>query len=551
MVRGHKNKFFKSYQLRLEKVDLTSRSWWRPNGASAHDAGEFEVGRYSCESRQCSVCNKSCKEIFKQGWTCLNKDCLELFKFPKVPSMENSDFDQLEYNENFLRERTEFGGIQFQRQLIPELPEVNDHNLGSEKEFKQGIVCRVCGCCCRRIKWEGWFCENPTCNFTHNLPLRMVSLENIAAENGKVKLKYRKTKFVHDKVLKIRMEPPMSTCKVTTYFLPDDDRGDGFIGSVTRIRPEAGVLQRQGGINELYSQFQEFDLGLERRGAKNAGGRIEELTSHFNVNYGAPYKFGVVVKTTTGLPDARPPIVETLLRLDWAGRTAASQTIELIQDKKLSVGKDVIPSQSKQFNELLVLGYFEGSNIRPHDDGERELGPTVATLSLGSTSVMKFIPKKGVKISDDNTNKEAKTANNEPAREKPAKNTSVLSLILKHGDILVMHGARIQERYLHSVSNLGKHRFAMTCRYIRPETIPNEEQRNLAEVNGKLSDDWSGIQYDGEDDRFVSRTTGKKVTCPGFVEQSNQDHAHQAEPIEHRAQSGDIQTQDSSSTPTL
>ncbi|KAF3017542.1 hypothetical protein E8E14_013035 [Neopestalotiopsis sp. 37M] len=61
--------------------------------------------------------------------------------------------------------------------------------------------------------------------------------------------------------------------------------------------------------------------------------------------------------------------------------------------------------ESKAFNELLALGYFESSTISYHDDGEKDLGPTVATLSLGSPSIKRFRPKKKSPIGEDRKKK--------------------------------------------------------------------------------------------------------------------------------------------------
>jgi len=70
-----------------------------------------------------------------------------------------------------------------------------------------------------------------------------------------------------------------------------------------------------------------------------------------------------------------------------------------------------------------------------HDDGEAELGPTVAALALGSPSLMKFRPKKrsgfGLPM----------TGGRSPQY------MDVLEVPMKHGDMMVMHGSRIQGLY--------------------------------------------------------------------------------------------------------
>jgi hypothetical protein len=72
-------------------------------------------------------------------------------------------------------------------------------------------------------------------------------------------------------------------------------------------------------------------------------------------------------------------------------------------------------------------------SVQFHDDGEKELGPTVAALSLGSPSLMKFRPK--FKWKDFPVEKLTKTYK------------IVLEVPMKHGDIMVMHGKAIQRYY--------------------------------------------------------------------------------------------------------
>ncbi|KAI2781474.1 hypothetical protein F4815DRAFT_492668 [Daldinia loculata] len=485
------------YMVRLEKAVLTSRSWWAPRGVSAPEAGEFGVGEYTCTSSACTTCQNPSKEIFEQGWTCLNTQCPRFFEFATL-----LDVNDLKYNVTFLRERTKYSGIPIDDERIPALPSDGKNTFGSEKEYKQGILCPKCGCCSRRIKWDGWYCENAECDFTHTVPIKMTPLDRIKDENKKVKSKKAAPITHYNNRVKVH-KTTIGGQKLKTFFLPDEDR-DSYIGTITRIRPTEEAISREGGLNDLYLHLQKEDLKLERRPAKNPGCRVEELTSHFSGNFGAPYKFGVVVKTTTSFEDAPTPILETLLRLTWGGKAAVEASGKLIRDKEINVPGDSIPSTFEAYNEQLVLGYFEKSKISAHDDGEKELGPNVASLSLGSPSVIKFSPKRGIDIGD-------------PIDLGKKKRGSFLSVKLKHGDMLVMHGEQIQKLYLHAVEPRGKHRFALTCRHIRPDTIPDEEQRALSTTTGKVPDRWTAIRYNGEEDQFESRATGEVVACPGTV----------------------------------
>lgn len=69
-------------------------------------------------------------------------------------------------------------------------------------------------------------------------------------------------------------------------------------------------------------------------------------------------------------------------------------------------------------------------NSQFHDDGEKELGPTVATLSLGSPAIMNFRGKKKAGFGGEK-------------KDRPI----MLSFRLQHGDTVIMHGTRIHQYY--------------------------------------------------------------------------------------------------------
>jgi hypothetical protein len=105
-----------------------------------------------------------------------------------------------------------------------------------------------------------------------------------------------------------------------------------------------------------------------------------------------------------------------------------------------------------EFNEMLSVGYFENSKmgvsfppypardlclqLKYHDDGEKTLGPTVASISVGCSSIMQWRPKASVNVC-------GKTKTNNKRKEKK----EVLKILLEHGDIMIMHGAKIQKLY--------------------------------------------------------------------------------------------------------
>ncbi|KAI0975589.1 hypothetical protein F4678DRAFT_456941 [Xylaria arbuscula] len=470
---------FNQYVIRLQKIDLNSVSWWMPQDKEQDNMST--VGQFNCRTLLCQSCEIQSKEIFEQGWCCLQATCQKFFHF----SSSDVDINNLQYHENFLNERTTWASKKTLQSLLPGLPTLTANKFGSEAEFKRGIICPTCKIPIRRISWNGWTCEK-ACGFKLSMPPKDIDMKLVHEET---QLAFRgKTKFfeVDDRIS--RVSHSVAGFEVTSFYLPNVPQNCDkarFIGSVTIFRPTESTLERNGGLNDLFHEVQEAarmgDVELQRHPALCRGSHMEELTSHFSCNMGADYKFGVAVKTSSGFETAPAPVMKALSRLTWGGATAVALTADHVAKTGLSVDSFSMPDQFIDFNEQLMLGYFGGSQIGFHDDGEKELGPTVATLSLGSPSVMRFRGKK--KSGFKNT---------------AGKGGVMLSFVLEHGDIVIMHGTKIHQYYDHAVNASGIRRFALTCRYIRPEMIQDPERREQAIVNGKVPVFWQKQTYTGE-----------------------------------------------------
>ncbi|RYC60024.1 hypothetical protein CHU98_g6177 [Xylaria longipes] len=470
------------YMVRLQSIDLNSKAWWLPQGQERTDT--YAIGDFYCRHFICQSCDISSKEIFTEGWCCLKATCPKFFQFLNSAV----DFNTLQYNENFLNERKQWVSKIPLVALVPGLPVMKGKHYGSESKFKRGIMCPTCKFASRRISWDGWKCEYG-CGFELSMVPRDVPMVKIHIEaRGTMKQKGRKFFEIDDRIGFANHN--IAGYKVTSFYLPNTPQNlnlgkEEFIGSVTIFRPIKSTLERHGGLDDLFQEIQEStrvgDVKLRRHPAFCRGSHMEELTSQFSCNMGADYKFGVVVETSNGFDTAPPPVMKALSRLTWSGATAVALTTDHVAKSKLSVDSDSMPGHFIDFNEQLLLGYFEDSQISFHDDGEKELGPTVATLSLGSPSIMRFRGKKKAGFEDT-----------------IGAHRVMLSFILEHGDMVIMHGTKIHQHYEHAVYAKGVRRYALTCRYIRPEMIPDPERREKAIVNGKVPHYWQKQAYGGE-----------------------------------------------------
>ncbi|KAH9034181.1 hypothetical protein EDB84DRAFT_1595479 [Lactarius hengduanensis] len=194
-----------------------------------------------------------------------------------------------------------------------------------------------------------------------------------------------------------------------------------------RVHLISGHPSINGKADEVFQQYQD----------QAADGKIQFrrwplrnlLSNYFSQNTGAPYQYIGGAERTTPLKDGAPAVLGAL---------------HLIQHRiETTLG------MREDFNEVLSAAYMEKQKMAFHSDSERGLGPVVASLSLGSTAEMHFRLQSKYTVPGD--------------RRKVA-----MSLILRHGDILVMEGAGVQKYYQHTVVPKS-FRIVATVRSISPE----------------------------------------------------------------------------------
>ncbi|KAF8650406.1 hypothetical protein AX16_005213 [Volvariella volvacea WC 439] len=152
------------------------------------------------------------------------------------------------------------------------------------------------------------------------------------------------------------------------------------------------------------------------------------LTNYFSHNTGEPYQY--VGGTENTVPWGAAPSAVIKARQYIESRIRGALKIPI------------------RFNEVLSAAYMERQRMAFHSDAEQGLGPVVAGLSLGSPAIMHFRPH--IKYETDREHRNV-----------------VLSFVLRHGDILVMDGAQVQECYEHMVVPTN-FRIAATARWIQP-----------------------------------------------------------------------------------
>ncbi|KAG9590168.1 hypothetical protein KCU84_g7186, partial [Aureobasidium melanogenum] len=494
---------FNVIKYRLEKLDSDTTAWWVPTDFEP----VVELGALGSPLKQhCESCSNEYDQIYLSGWICLNSRCE---RFWCLPDGSTPDAAQLIYDPRFLKQKTPW--VNEQPPISFRFPLYTTSAIAGEDykaENLRGMTCPECGKCNARVKWEGWECTG--CGFEHKPKITPLPAASIQDQNYPVSDAYPSS---HDSALphvKISVNFSHNYRWITYKFkVSATEEGEVVHGIANKV-----VREEVRGPNEMWEHLQTNCHGLVRRELSNA------LMNSFTMNYGMPYKF-IAAGNSLPFTDAPWPVIEAVSRLNWADRITSGNAIK---DKE-------------KFNELYLVAYLQDQSMNYHDDGEKGLGSTVATLSLGGRAEMGFRPKSfffhGMKSIDYNRKRmtvmtkdeplpefpnyelrkqyleEIKGANLSEGEEKerlaemaaalraayPPKQSCTrvedwVRLSLGHGDIVIMRGAHLQKYYEHGVSPKGLMRYALTCRTVLPGHLKESELPNY-EVN-LVQDEYDG-----------------------------------------------------------
>ncbi|KAI0655889.1 hypothetical protein C8Q70DRAFT_922757 [Cubamyces menziesii] len=437
------------WKFAFEWCEKQRAPWWlqneHPNALSSALAKRLFTDEY-CRTADphhglttityiCPSCTKASPLVY-QAWMCLHPTCVAFWTLADGRRPP----EELHYDGTFLESSHPcYHDVLEDLAPIPPATQALD-GVVTSRRFCKGWHCKQCGrLSCRSVfKWEYWECQN--CHAT----------VQIAGKTRIAKEFWGQTNpdFLHHKVAEdsgtgiLRALSPgisKSTCCLRI--------GEFASAAFTRI-PKAHPVVHSGRIyliigspiinraaDEIFGEYQEQagsgQLRFRRWPLRSHQCRGTLLTNYFSQNTGEPYRY--VGGTANTVPFNAAP-------------SAVVKARDLIQDRMNSV----IQAEQSQytFNEVLSAAYMEKQKMAFHSDAERGLGPRVASLSLGSSAYMHFRLLKKYR-----TDKGSGASQN------------AMTLFLRHGDVLIMDGAGIQEYYEHTVVPLN-FRIAATARYI-------------------------------------------------------------------------------------
>lgn len=250
----------KFWKMRLELTDPSKPTWWAPAGSP--ELPKPQPGDYTTTSQECKSCGETSKKIFSSVWTCLNYECSECF------DLGETDFSELNYSEEFLRERICYtgkvtskpdNGAEFPPSIVPAIPSLGRDDTGSEEHMGQGFVCPSCFGCSPRSHWAGWFCETPGCGFKQECAMRPIPIAEI--DNASIREALAGQSLAqHAEMVGMATNFQRGGYRVTVYpllNLIDKCETPSVVGVLAHLRPSHEVRAAHNGPNDGFMELHE------------------------------------------------------------------------------------------------------------------------------------------------------------------------------------------------------------------------------------------------------------------------------------------------------
>ncbi|GAA5940957.1 hypothetical protein JCM1841_003567 [Sporobolomyces salmonicolor] len=429
---------------------------------------------------RCSTCGAWHRSIYRESISCFDEKCSNFFLLADgtMPSPSH-----LTYRPSLL---LPFPFLPA-NSLIPQplLPRTLQSLAGSRsisdysKESWRGFGCSACGRLSSRSEWGRLTCANARCGAAVDARGRVFGAKEL---RERLERSERAKKGGNGKGRASegeRFHPAYAAqgLKVVPFFAGGYDGYTVELGEGSRVHHMWPAVE-QGYVeaDRLFADYQGNEAGrLFRRNPltiHRAQGSL--LCQQFTQNAGSPYHHAIGAQTYPFPSDASLQSPAADGKPIIPAPACAEEACEFL---KRVVPLVVGEGRETGFNEILSVAYMLGGKMNYHDDGEKGLGPIVASVSFGADAIMSFRPKakkaQGAKKKVDivpatpipvgPATDEAAVAAATAAR----KPLAVLKLRLRHGHVMIMEGAEMQKAFEHMVEPEGL-RFAATARVIGP-----------------------------------------------------------------------------------
>ena len=248
---------------RFEMIDLETPSWWGIKGAPLPPS----IPDYTTKAllKTCPSCGSSSKQVSSAGWMCLDETCES---FSAVNGKIHQGPSSL--NPAFINERNIWSA---QRKaplrVKPGLPEaLEDGNLmETSLQAWKGMVCRDCGRCNSRTKWDEWKCETEGCTFEIPITYTIVPRCQLAPDHA-FEAEGHAIPFDKWEAPVVRTESGfIGYWRKATYELSPGNY-------VTHYMANQVINRRPGGADEALEQLQGAKLGMQRFKLESSPGKL-------------------------------------------------------------------------------------------------------------------------------------------------------------------------------------------------------------------------------------------------------------------------------------
>ena len=253
------------YKFRFEKIELDKKSWW----ASADSPLPFPVRTFEAQASlaACLRCRFISKEIYRDGWMCLNEHCPSFFTLNGRTSVN------LSYSVEFLNERSQWPKSFKLSSLKPEplLIDPGNATFNYSRASWKGMVCPQCGRCNSRIHWAKWECPTPSCGFSREIQLKSLPYTSVLPSHGFQGIGHAVPQDRHSQAIVLREPAFLGDWRIHTFEVMPGTQ-PGFV--VTHFHANNLINQVPGGANDMFLALQEADLGLQRFPLRSTRGKL-------------------------------------------------------------------------------------------------------------------------------------------------------------------------------------------------------------------------------------------------------------------------------------
>lgn len=281
------------YKFRFEKIELEKKSWWAPYNSPIPSTTRTFGSQ--APLTKCPRCHTISKQLYHDGWMCLNEKCVAFFTFPNGLTPSNPS-----YSVEFLNERSQWPKSIKLSSLKPEPLMVDQGNASfnySRVSWK-GMVCPQCGRCNSRVQWARWECHSKNCAYSHDIQLTPLPHNLVLSSHGFQGTGHAVPQDISAKPIILREPVFLGNWRIHTFEVMAGTQSSAVIN---HFHANTLINHMSGGANDMFRAIQEANLGLQRFPMKSTRGKLalrtslmlayqrlvrgEMLTKHFTSNY--------------------------------------------------------------------------------------------------------------------------------------------------------------------------------------------------------------------------------------------------------------------------